>query len=81
MARRTYSGQEFVKALGKWRFRKVDQTGSHVKLRYQNPNTDEKRTVSVPLHDELATGTLQSIAEQADAEDFQAFLDAIEELV
>ena len=81
MARRTYSGQEIVKALGKWRFRKVGQTGSHVKLRYQDPNTNAKRTVSVPLHDELATGTLQSIAEQAGVEDFQAFPNAIEELV
>lgn len=81
MARRTYSGTEVVKALGKWRFRKVDQTGSHVKLRYQDPNTGEKRTVSVPLHDELATGTLKSIAEQAGAEDFQEFLDAIDQLV
>jgi len=41
----------------------------------------EKRTVSVPLHDELATGTLKSIAEQAGADDFQAFLDAIEDLL
>jgi len=37
--------------------------------------------VSVPLHDELATGTLKSIAEQAGADDFQAFLDAIEDLL
>lgn len=81
MSRRTYSGQELVKALGKWNFRKVDQTGSHVKLRYVHPETGEKRYVSVPLHDELATGTLQSIAEQAGADDFHAFLDAIEDLL
>ena len=81
MARGTYSGEEVVNALRKWRFRRVDQTGSHVKLRYRYPDTSEKRTVIVPLHDELATGTLESIAEQAGANDFQAFLDAIDELV
>ncbi len=81
MTRGTYSGKEVVNALRKWRFRRVDQTGSHVKLRYRHPDTGEKRTVIVPLHDELATGTLKSIAEQAGANDFQAFLDAIDELV
>ncbi|WP_439028038.1 type II toxin-antitoxin system HicA family toxin [Haloarchaeobius sp. DT45] len=81
MTRGTYSGKDVVKALQKWRFRRVGQTGSHVKLRYIHPNTDEKRTVIVPMHDELDTGTLQSIAKQAGADDFQAFLDAIDELV
>lgn len=81
MARRTYSGEEIVKALSKWRFKRVDQTGSHVKLRFIDANTGEKRTVMVPLHDELATGTLQSIAEQAGADDFQEFLDAINDLL
>lgn len=59
----------------------MDQTGSHVKLRYVDPNTGEKRTVTVPLHDEVATDTLRSIAEQAGARDFQEFLDAIDERV
>ena len=81
MSRGTYSGHEIIKALGKWGFRRVDQTGSHVKLRYRHPKTGEKRTVTVPLHDELATGTLRGIAEQAGADDFQAFLDAIDDLV
>lgn len=81
VTRRTYSGEDIIKALEKWRFRRVDQTGSHVKLRYVNPDTGERRTVIVPLHDELATGTLRNIADQAGAADFQAFLDAIDELV
>lgn len=81
MARRTYSGREIIKALREWNFRKAGQTGSHVKLRYKNPNTGEVRTVTVPLHDEIATGTLRDIAEQAGANDFQAFLDEIEKLV
>lgn len=63
MPRGTYSGRDIIKALGNWNFRKVDQTGDHVKLRYIGPNTGKKRTVIVLLHDELDTGTLRSIAE------------------
>lgn len=81
MTRGTYSGRDIIKALGKWRFRQVDQTGSHVKLRYKDPNTGEVRTVIVPLHDELAAGTLRSIAEQAGADDFQAFLNSVDDLL
>lgn len=81
MSRRTYSGKDIIRALDSWRFRKVDQTGSHAKLRFEDANTGEIRTVIVPMHDELDTGTLKSIAEQAGADDFQAFLDAIEDLV
>ena len=81
MARRIYSGRELVNALRKWGFAPVDRTGSHVKLRYEHPDTGEVRNVTVPMDNELATGTLQSIAEQAGANDFQAFLDAVEDLV
>lgn len=81
MARRPYSGEEIAKALRKWDFQPVDREGSHLKLRYVDPNTGEKRMVSVPIHDELATGTLRKIAEQSGANNFQAFLDAIEDLV
>lgn len=81
MPRRTYSGEDIIKALGNWRFQTVDQTGSHVKLRYQHPETGEVRIVTVPLHDELATGTLREIADQAGADDFQAFLAAIDEIL
>lgn len=80
MTRGTYSGEDIIKALGKWHFRRVDQTGSHVKLEYVDPNTDEKRHVIVPLHDELDTGTLRSIAEQAGANDFQEFLDEMDKM-
>jgi predicted RNA binding protein YcfA (HicA-like mRNA interferase family) len=80
VTRGTYSGEDIIRALGKWGFERVDQRGSHVKLRYQHPVTEERRTVIVPLHEELAIGTLQGIAEQAGANDFQRFIDAIEEL-
>ncbi|MFA9502604.1 type II toxin-antitoxin system HicA family toxin [Natrinema sp. H-ect1] len=80
MTRGTYSGRDIVRALGNWGFRRVDQTGSHVKLKYVHPETGETRYVTVPLHDELAVGTLRSIAEQAGADDFQAFLDEMDEM-
>jgi predicted RNA binding protein YcfA (HicA-like mRNA interferase family) len=54
------SGAEVVKALGKVGFSQVSQRGSHLKLR----NADG-RTVIVPLHRELANGTLASILRQA----------------
>lgn len=70
-----------MKALDEWGYRRVDQSGSHVKLRYIHPDTGERRTVIVPMHDEVATGTLREIADQCEAKDFQKFLDAIEDLV
>jgi len=54
------SGSEAVSALGKVGFSRVSQRGSHVKLR--NP---AGRTAIVPLHRELAPGTLRSILRQA----------------
>ena len=83
MSRRTFTGKEIVRALRKWDFKIVPGggKGSHVKMRYVDPNTGEKRTVIVPQHGEIPTGTLQDIAEQAGANDFQEFVDAIDELV
>lgn len=83
MSRRTFTGREVVKALRKWNFRVVSGggKGSHVKLRYVHPETGETRTVIVPQHGEIPTGTLKSIAEQAGANDFHEFVDALDELV
>jgi predicted RNA binding protein YcfA (HicA-like mRNA interferase family) len=55
------SGREVVRALAKVGFFKVGQRGSHVKLR-----NEAGRTVIVPMHRELARGTLRSILRQAD---------------
>ena len=55
------SGRQAVKALQKLGFAEVSQRGSHLKLR-----NESGRTVIVPLHDELARGTLRSILRQAD---------------
>lgn len=81
VTRGTYSGEDVIDALGNWGFERVGQRGSHVKLRYVHPETGERRTVMVPLHDEIATGTLRNIAEQAGAKEFQRFLDAIDEMI
>ena len=50
-------------------------------MKYIDPNTGEKRYVTVPLHDELAPDTLQSIAKQAGADNFQAFLDEMDKMI
>ena len=74
MGGRDFSGREIVKALTKNRFLVVDRTGSHVKLRYQHPtNEADVRVVSVPMHDRVDVGTLRNIANQAGADDFDAF--------
>jgi len=54
------SGADAVRALERAEFRRVSQRGSHVKLRHT-----DGRTVIVPLHHELARGTLRSILRQA----------------
>ena len=79
MGRRGFSGREVVKALTKNRFYIVDRTGSHVKLRYEHPtNESDVRVVSVPMHDRIDTDTLQSIADQAGARDFDVFCEWID---
>jgi predicted RNA binding protein YcfA (HicA-like mRNA interferase family) len=64
------SGQQTIKALSSLGFEQVSQRGSHVKLR------SEDRTAIVPLHKELARGTLRSILRQAGLtnEEFTAVL-------
>lgn len=54
------SGAQVVTALTKAGFERVSQKGSHVKLR----QTDG-RVVIVPLHRELAIGTLRSVIRQS----------------
>lgn len=78
LTRRQFSGKEIIKTLQKFGFYKDRQKGSHVILKYTHPKTAEKRTVVVPLHDEIKTGTLQNIADQAGANDFEEFCKCIE---
>jgi len=64
------SGKAVVKALSKIGFEHVRTRGSHAILNKQTE--DGKITIPVPLHKELAKGTLKSIMRQADLslEDF-----------
>jgi len=54
------SGEDAAQALERARFRRVSQRGSHLKLR-----SDDGRVVIIPLHRELAAGTLRSIIRQS----------------
>ena len=54
------SGDDVVRALKKIGFTRVSQRGSHVKLRHP-----DGRVVIVPMHKELASGTLRSILRQS----------------
>jgi predicted RNA binding protein YcfA (HicA-like mRNA interferase family) len=60
---RRVSGQETIRALEKLGFVRVRQRGSHVVLKKETP-AGEIGCV-VPLHKELAIGTLQGILKQA----------------
>lgn len=80
MTRRTFSGMEVVKVLvnaGGFEWRRT--TGDHAQLYYEHPtNQEDRRQVTVPLHDELRIGTLQEIADSAGADEFDAFCEWIE---
>lgn len=79
MGRRTFSGREVISVLHSFGYRPVSRAGSHVRLRYENPDTDEVRNVDVPMHDELRIGTLQSIANQCGADSFEAWCEWIDD--
>jgi predicted RNA binding protein YcfA (HicA-like mRNA interferase family) len=80
MGRGTFSGLAVVKVLvnaGGFEWRRT--TGDHAQLYYEHPtNEDDRRQVTVPLHDELRTGTLRDIAESAGARDFDEFCEWID---
>lgn len=62
------SPNEIIKILSKFGFYKISQKGSHAK--YKNDYTN--KIFIIPMHSEVARGTLKSILEQADVtiEDF-----------
>lgn len=80
MVRTSFSGREIAKVLADHGFVPVDRTGSHLKLRWESPNTHEVRVVSVPMKDAdgIPRGTLESIAEQSGAENFENWCQWIE---
>ncbi|APX98582.1 type II toxin-antitoxin system HicA family toxin [Natronorubrum daqingense] len=78
MSRRTYSGEDVRKVMvnsGPFYLARIN--GDHFILRWDPPadHDEEARTVPVPDHDELSTGTLKEIGNQAGMKDFQEFLD------
>ena len=60
---RRVSGREAIRVLEKLGFEQVRQRGSHVILKRQIPEGDVGCVV--PLHHELAIGTLRGILKQA----------------
>ena len=78
MVRTTFSSDEILTVLTKHGFVPVGGKGSHTTLQYENPDTDEVRTVTVPKADPIPTGTLHDIADQAGAEDFHSFCEWVD---
>lgn len=76
MGSRDFSGGDVVRVLvNVGPFYLDHMTGSHVILKCDPPashNTDPRR-VTVPNHSRIRIGTLQKIAEQAGAKDFDRF--------
>jgi len=57
------SGADLIRALGKFGYVSARQKGSHVRLRH---STDPQRVpITVPLHNEIAFGTLRRILRDA----------------
>jgi predicted RNA binding protein YcfA (HicA-like mRNA interferase family) len=57
------SGADLIRALGKFGYATVRQKGSHVRLRH--PSDPRRLPVTVPLHAEIAIGTLRRILRDA----------------
>jgi predicted RNA binding protein YcfA (HicA-like mRNA interferase family) len=62
---RRISGATLVAVFKRFGFEVVASRGSHAKLRRYVGTS--KQTITVPLHDELDTGTLRAILRQASA--------------
>ena len=57
------SGETLIRALGKFGYVSVRQKGSHVRLRHSSD--PQRLPVTVPLHSEIAFGTLRRILRDA----------------
>jgi predicted RNA binding protein YcfA (HicA-like mRNA interferase family) len=76
MVTRDFSGEDIYNVLvNVGGFRHVRTTGDHLILRWDPPESHDTdpRIVSVPLHDSVSIGTLRDIADDAGANDFEAF--------
>lgn len=81
MVRTTFTGREIAKVLRNHGYRPAGRVGSHLKLRWESPDTDEVRVVSVPMksEDQIPVGTMRSIADQCGANDFLTWCAWIDE--
>ena len=61
---RRLSGSEVLSIFSKLGFSVHSQKGSHVKIRRLSPGGG-KESLTIPIHDELDTGTLKAILRQA----------------
>jgi len=61
---RTLSGKDVLRIFRKFGFEKIDQEGSHVKIRRQLL-AGGRQSLTIPLHDEIDKGTLKAIFRQA----------------
>ena len=61
---RRLPARELIQALGRFGFEVVATRGSHAKLRREMPD-GSRQTLTVPLHRDLAPGTLRAIFRQA----------------
>ena len=57
------SGEQLIRALSKFGYVAVRQKGSHVRLRH--PTDVQRQAVTIPLHNEIAFGTLRRILRDA----------------
>ena len=57
---KSLSGEDISRALQRAGFEKASQSGSHLKLKHPDGHV-----VIVPMHREVATGTLRSIVRQS----------------
>ena len=57
------SGEELIRALGKFGYVRVRQKGSHVRLRHGSDT--QRKPVTVPLHPSIARGILKQILRDA----------------
>lgn len=62
MVRTNFSGREIASVLHDFGYKRVGRQGSHLKMRYESPDTDEVRIVTIPMksEDKIPTGALQT---------------------
>jgi predicted RNA binding protein YcfA (HicA-like mRNA interferase family) len=81
MGKTSFSGREIAKVLTVHGFEPTSRAGSHLKLRWESPDTEEVCLVTIPMKgaDEISRGTTESIAEQSGANDFRGWCRWIDE--